>query len=177
MEIFNLLKRLIIYLVKKKWFLFGVLPGVLIIGVAVVILAGHFLMTYPGICLSCHESQTRIKMWTQSVHPSQVTCVNCHAEPGQVFPHKFSAKDEFVNKNCLYCHREVENRETEISNDIKITHRMHVQELELTCVHCHRNVVHEKTIPGTNRPSHATCIECHEEVEARDSESCQRCHV
>lgn len=177
MKIFEVGKQLILYLVKKKWFLFGVLPAIVVIGVAAVLVAGHFLMTYPGICLHCHMPQTRIMMWTQSVHPTKVTCVNCHAKPGQLFPRKFFARDEFVDKNCRRCHGDVEKKETQISNDIRISHRMHIQELEMRCVDCHRNVVHEKTIPGTNRPSHATCVECHEEVEAGDSESCQLCHM
>jgi nitrate/TMAO reductase-like tetraheme cytochrome c subunit len=175
MRVGNLLKQIIIYLVRRKWFLFGFLPGILILGIFVVLLAGHFLMTYPGICLHCHVPQTRVMMWTKSVHPSEVTCVNCHAKPGQLFPHRYSAKDEFVNNNCVYCHKGVETKEKQVSHDIKIAHRLHIQELELRCVDCHRNIVHEKTIPGTNRPSHETCIECHEEV--TNDDACQLCHI
>ena len=149
MEIADLIKGPILYLVKRKWFLFGILPGVIILGTAFAIVAGRVLMIYPAICLNCHAKQTRIMMWSQSIHPSRVTCVNCHAEPGQLFPHKFLAKDEFVNKNCVNCHRDIEKKETEVHRDIKISHRLHILEAELKCVDCHRNIVHEKMIPGT----------------------------
>jgi len=177
MEIADLIKRPILYLVKQQWFLFGVLPGVIVIGLAFVLFAGHFLMAYPGICLHCHVNQTRIEMWSQSIHPARVTCVNCHAEPGQLFPHKFSAQGEFVNKNCLHCHKDVEKKGKQVSSDIKFTHRLHIQEAELACVDCHRNIVHEKMITGTNRPSHGTCVECHEEVEKGGREACLKCHI
>lgn len=177
MEIADLIKRPILYLVKKKWFLFGILPGVIILGIAFAISAGHVLMTFPAICLNCHVKQTRIMMWTESIHPSRVTCVNCHAEPGQLLPNKFLARDDFVNKNCISCHRDVEKKERQIHRDIKITHRLHIQEAELRCVDCHRNIVHEKMIPGTNRPSHETCIQCHEEVEKGAPENCLKCHI
>jgi nitrate/TMAO reductase-like tetraheme cytochrome c subunit len=177
MELSNLIKKTIVYLVKQKWFLFGFLPGVIVIGLAFVLFAGHFLMAYPGICLHCHVNQTKIEMWSQSVHPDRVTCVNCHAEPGQLFPHKFSAKSEFVNKNCLHCHNNIEKKEQQISNDIKFSHRLHIQEAELTCVDCHRNIVHEKMLRGTNKPSHATCVECHEEVKEGGREACLKCHI
>jgi len=136
MRVGHLLKQIIMYLVRKKWFLFGFLPGALVLGVFVALLAGHFLMTYPGICLHCHVPQTRVMMWAESVHPSEVTCVNCHAKHGQLFPHKFSAEDEFVNNNCVYCHKGVEIKEEQISDDIRIAHRLHIQELELRCVDC-----------------------------------------
>jgi nitrate/TMAO reductase-like tetraheme cytochrome c subunit len=177
MKILDLIQYGVLYLLKRKWFSFGILPGLIVLGVAFVIFAGHILMTHPGICLHCHVGQTRIEMWSQSVHPTRVSCVNCHAEPGQLFPHKFSARDVFVNKNCINCHKDVEKKEKQVINEIKITHRMHIQEAELKCVDCHRNIVHEKMIPGTNRPSHATCIECHEGVEKGEPEACLTCHI
>lgn len=181
MKFFNLLKKNIIYLVKylvkQKWFLFGVLPGVIVIGLAFVLLAGHFLMTYSGTCLHCHVSQTRFEKWTHWNLPSRVTCVNCHSETGQILPHKYSASAEFVNKNCMHCHGDIEKKGKEDSYDIKINHSIHIQELELKCVDCHMTVVHEAMIKGMNRPTHAVCIECHEEVEKGESESCELCHI
>jgi len=164
-------------LLKSKWVIFGVGPLVTLIGVALVIWMGHLLTTYPAICLSCHARQTSISMWAPSaIHPDRVTCVNCHAKSGQLFPRNFFA-DERVNQNCLGCHRHVAEKEIEEAHHMKIAHKLHVEESKLMCIDCHRNIAHEKMEAGNNRPRRLTCMECHQEDISGGPESCTKCHT
>ena len=164
-------------LLKSKWVIFGVGPILTLIGVAGVIWIGHLLTTYPAICLSCHARQSSIPMWsTSEIHPARVTCVDCHAKPGQLFPRKYFA-DEQVNNNCLGCHKHVAEKELEEAHHMKIAHKLHVEESKLMCIDCHRNIAHEKVEARTNRPRRLTCIECHEEAIKGGPESCLKCHT
>jgi nitrate/TMAO reductase-like tetraheme cytochrome c subunit len=164
-------------LLESKWVIFGIGPILTLIGVALVIWMGHLLTTYPMICLSCHERQSSIPMWSASaIHPARVTCVDCHAKPGQLFPRNFFA-DERVNQNCLGCHRHVAEKEIEEAHHMKIAHKLHVAESKLMCIDCHGNIAHEKMEAGTNRPRRLTCMECHEEAISGGPESCTKCHT
>jgi nitrate/TMAO reductase-like tetraheme cytochrome c subunit len=164
-------------LLKSKWVIFGVGPLLTLIGLALVIWIGHLLTTYPAICLSCHARQSSIPMWSASaIHPARVTCVACHAKPGQLFPRKFFA-DERINDNCLFCHKDVAEKELEEAHHMKIAHKLHVEESNLMCIDCHRNIAHEKMEERTNRPRRLTCMECHEEAISGGPESCMKCHT
>jgi nitrate/TMAO reductase-like tetraheme cytochrome c subunit len=164
-------------LLRSKWIIFGVGPILTLIGVVLVIWVGHTLTAHPAICLSCHARQSGISMWSPSmIHPSRVTCVNCHARPGQLFPRDFFA-DERVNDNCLFCHRNVAEKEMEEAHHMKIAHKLHIQESKLMCIDCHRNIAHEKKEAGTNRPRRLTCMECHGEAISGGPESCMKCHT
>jgi len=164
-------------LLKSKWVIFGVGPILILIGVVLVILVGHTLTAHPLICLSCHARQSSISMWAPSqIHPSRVSCVHCHAKPGQLFPRFFYA-DERVNDNCLGCHKPMAGREMEESHHMRIAHKLHIEESKLMCIDCHRNIAHEKIEAGMNRPRRLTCIECHEEAIAGGPEACMKCHT
>jgi len=164
-------------ILKSKWVIFGIGPLFTLIGAGLVIWIGHLLTTHPAICLSCHARQTSISMWAPSaIHPKKVTCVDCHAKIGQLFPRDFFA-DERVNDNCLVCHKDVAEREIEEAHHMKIAHKIHIEESKLKCIDCHRNIVHEKIEAGKNRPQRLTCIECHEEAIRGGPESCTKCHT
>lgn len=164
-------------LLKSKWVIFGVGPAFTLIGAGLVIWMGHLLTSHPVICLSCHARQTSISMWAPSdIHPDRVTCVNCHAKAGQLFPRDFFA-DERVNDKCLGCHGHVAEKEIEEAHHMRIAHKLHVEESKLMCIDCHRNIAHEKMEAGTNRPRRLTCVECHEEAISGGPESCTKCHT
>jgi hypothetical protein len=110
------------------------------------------------------------------IHPARVTCVNCHAKVGKMFPRDFFA-DERVNENCLFCHKHVAGKEKEEAHHMKIAHKLHIEESKLKCIDCHRNIAHEKMEAGTNRPRRLTCMECHEEAIAGGPEACMKCHT
>jgi len=164
-------------LLKSKWVIFGVGPILTLVGVVLVIWVGHTLTAHPLICLSCHARQTSISMWSPSaIHPARVTCANCHAKVGQLFPRDFFA-DERVNENCLFCHKHVAEKEKEEAHHMIIAHKLHIEESKLKCIDCHRNIAHEKMEGKTNRPRRLTCMECHEEAIAGGPESCMKCHT
>jgi len=164
-------------LLKSKWVIFVVGPILTLIGVVLVIWVGHTLTAHPLICLSCHARQTSISMWSPSmIHPARVTCVNCHARPGQLFPRDFFA-DERVDDNCLVCHRHVAEKEMEEAHHMQIAHKLHIEESKLKCIDCHKNIAHEKMEAGTNRPRRSTCVECHNEDIQGGPESCMKCHA
>ena len=164
-------------LLKSKWVIFVVGPILTLIGIVLVIWVGHTLTAHPVICLSCHARQTSLSMWSPSmIHPARVTCVDCHAKAGQMFPRDFFA-DERVDDNCLVCHRHVAEKEMEEAHHMQIAHKLHIEESKLKCIDCHRNIAHEKMEAGTNRPRRSTCIECHEEAIEGGPESCTKCHT
>jgi nitrate/TMAO reductase-like tetraheme cytochrome c subunit len=164
-------------LLKSRWVIFGVGPIITLIGALLVIWVGHTLTAHPAICLSCHARQTSISMWSPSaIHPARVTCVDCHAAPGQLFPRDFFA-DEQVNNNCLVCHKPVTKKEIEEAHHVKIAHKLHVEESKLMCIDCHRSIAHEKMEAGSNRPRRLTCMECHEEAISGGPEGCTKCHT
>jgi nitrate/TMAO reductase-like tetraheme cytochrome c subunit len=164
-------------LLKSGWVIFVVGPILTLIGVVLVIWVGHALTAHPAICLSCHARQTSLTMWSPSmIHPARVTCVDCHAKAGQMFPRDFYA-DERVDDNCLVCHRHVAEKEMEEAHHMQIAHKLHIEESKLKCIDCHRNIAHEKMEAGTNRPRRSTCIECHEEAIGGGPESCMKCHT
>src|SRR4030042_548736 len=98
-------------LLKSKWVIFGVGPVLTLIGVGLVIWVGHLLTSHPAICLSCHARQSSISMWSPSeIHPARVTCVNCHAKVGQLFPRDFFADEEAITggpESCTKCHTKI----------------------------------------------------------------------
>ena len=164
-------------ILKSKWVIFVVGPLLTLIAPVVVIWVGHTLTAHSLICLSCHARQSSIAMWSPSkIHPDRVTCVDCHAKPGQLFPRHFFA-DEQVNNNCLFCHRTMAAKQTEEVHHMKIAHKLHIEESKLMCIDCHRNIAHEKMEAGTNRPRRLTCMECHEEAIAGGPEACMKCHT
>lgn len=164
-------------LLKIKWVVFGIGPFIFIIGILFVIGIGRWLTTYPPICLSCHAKQSALPMWEPSkVHSPKVTCVDCHAKPGELFPRFFFA-DERMNDNCLICHKAIPMKEMEETSPIKINHKLHHEEAKLMCIDCHRNIAHEKFEEGTNRPKKLTCGECHKEDLTGGPEACMKCHT
>lgn len=164
-------------ILKSKWVIFLVGPLLTLIGPVLVVWMGHMLTTHPLICLSCHARQTSISMWSpSSIHPARVTCVNCHAKVGQMFPRDFFA-DERVNENCLFCHKHQAEKEKEEAHHMKIAHKLHIEESKLMCIDCHRNIAHEKMEAKTNRPRRLTCTECHEEAISGGPEACMKCHT
>lgn len=164
-------------ILKSKWVIVFFGPLFTLVGVALVVWIGHVLTTYPIICLSCHARQSSIPMWSPSrIHPARVTCVDCHAKQNALFPRYFYA-DEWVNENCLGCHKSVAASEMEEAHHMRIAHKIHIEESKLMCIDCHRNIAHEKIEAGTNRPRRLTCMECHEEAISGGPESCMKCHT
>ncbi len=137
----------------------------------------RFTTTHPTFCMTCHINQGIPEMWTPSrMHPASVGCTECHVNPGQIIPRKFSASDDLMNDSCLRCHSPIprgEQVDLQTVRIVKISHKLHAEKKAL-CIDCHRNIQHDKLSPQTNRPRMETCYQCHE-AHPR-TQACDKCH-
>ena len=143
----------------------------------------RFTTSSSAYCLTCHSTgETPDRGVRSLVHPDfdRVTCVDCHAKPGQIvfegYYKGFMAEPERVNDNCLRCHRVMTqtNEQTGFKFnflDIRITHKDHL-ERGASCTTCHANVAHDLHVPKTNRPTMQACYTCH-----AVSDACTKCHT
>jgi hypothetical protein len=132
--------------------------------------------------LPYHES------WSQSNHAS-VECSECHIEPGisgwikaRLDLNRMKKAEasgvtaqpdiEVGDDFCLKCHGKAANiTDTEA---MTIPHFLH-GEVGLDCASCHGGEIHGKHGTTPTGMTHATCIECHEEI-ITDLETCTKCH-
>lgn len=160
-----------------------------VLGIAAVLAIGgilwlpHFTTSSADYCLTCHGTgETQDKSQPSLVHPaySQVSCVDCHAKPGQPiitegYQGGFSADPELISSNCRRCHQDVvANKDVEAKFNtvgIRIPHKYVPEEVFLQCTNCHKDIAHDLNNPATNRPHREYCYQCHSETE-----SCAKCH-
>lgn len=143
----------------------------------------HFSSASPSYCLTCHSGNGDPEITYHSmVHPN-VDCVSCHTERGgligKIRPANYSAKPELVSSNCLRCHENVLRKDGKVSYkfntlNIRIPHRFHIEDIGARCTDCHRNIMHEKSNPVTNRPHRDYCFECHAQEDGVGF--CRTCH-
>jgi len=147
----------------------------------------------PGFCINCHEMKPAFDQWKTSVH-AEVTCYDCHMEPGIVnlLVHKVKAVKELylhltvfskpnapkihakelkpINEACGKCHSF--KRELSFSGDLRVPHELHMKK-GLQCPTCHSKVVHGK--PEDRKPKMEVCLTCHDGRKAPDK--CGACHT
>jgi nitrate/TMAO reductase-like tetraheme cytochrome c subunit len=160
---------------KRIW---ALIVGIVLVGAAIL---GVGLMRFTTansyFCLKCHRNEEPVAMWLPSrTHPQKVTCTDCHVKPGTIIPRRFSASDDLMNQNCLYCHSTLprgEQTALQSVHIVKISHKLHAAQGAL-CVDCHRNIVHDASSPRTHRPRMETCYLCHQ-AHPRD-QACATCH-
>jgi hypothetical protein len=150
--------------------------GAIVVGLSGFVGVARYANTDEGFCLDCHRSGLNAYLWVGSkVHPAGITCIECHAETGQIIPEKFRADETRLNENCERCHWETRRAGKADSTGIivvKVSHGLHLQELDATCTDCHRNIMHDRFVPATNRPRMGYCYGCHER-----EEPCTTCHL
>ena len=166
---------------KGKWiigiicvlilFIFGIIPLRAIV---------RYSTINPNHCKTCHVVEFEQWHSSQGHSPEDASCTECHALPQKMVPEKYSADRDRVNQNCSGCHLDVRTREQEglKKHIIKISHQVHVEELEITCLNCHSNLIHDKDTSATNKVSKRSCYECHSDEIEGDSneENCLKCH-
>jgi len=166
---------------KGKWFMgiifllilfiFGVIPLLAIVG---------YSTTNPNHCKTCHLVEFEQWHSSQGHSTEDASCTDCHALPQRMVAEKYSADRDIVNQNCIGCHLDVSTLEQEDlkKHIIKISHQVHVEELEITCLDCHRNLIHHKDTSETNKVTKRSCYECHpDEIDGpSNEENCLRCH-
>ncbi|MFQ5843808.1 MAG: cytochrome c3 family protein [Planctomycetota bacterium] len=136
--------------------------------------------TRPQFCTTCHIMEPYYESWKSSSH-RDVTCVDCHYEPGllETFEGKFKALSQLAkyvtgtegtkpwaevsDSSCMRsgCHSE-RLLEGEVSfGRIRFDHRPHLIRLrrgkELRCTSCHSQIVQEEHLTVAK----STCILCH----------------
>jgi len=164
------------------WLVVLAVAAIPVVGVPGVVLA-HYTTSNSGFCLNCHGTgETPDRSVPSDVHPSfdQVSCVDCHAKPGQIvfegYVKGFMAEPERVASNCVRCHAGMTER-TDTQGfkfnvrGIAIDHKAHLDR-GATCVSCHSNVAHDLEVPKTNRPRMESCYACHSRTT-----SCTTCHT
>ncbi len=164
------------------WLVVALVAAIPMVGIPGVVLA-HYTTSSSSFCLTCHGTgDTPDRGVPSEVHPSfdEVSCVDCHAKPGQVvfegYVKGFMAEPERVTSNCLRCHSAMSQRTDQQGfkfnpQAIAINHQSHL-ERGATCVSCHANVAHDLGLPKTNRPQMESCYSCHPRTE-----SCMKCHT
>ncbi|MCB9898576.1 MAG: NapC/NirT family cytochrome c [Planctomycetes bacterium] len=153
--------------------------------------------TQPEFCKSCHNMVPYYESWQQSSHKN-VTCVDCHYEPGllETFEGKFKALSQLAkyvtstegskpwaevsDYSCMRsgCHSD-RLLEGEIRfGRIRFDHRDHLiglrRDKQLRCTSCHSQIVQGNHLTVT--PS--TCFLCHfkKSEGSEPIDDCDRCH-
>lgn len=138
------------------------------------------------------ELRQRMQNWSTSTH-GRMTCASCHVHSGArgllvfakhaipafysqlVFgPHDANLLEAPDRAACQKCHTTF--RQVSADGDLLIPHRAHVEILEIDCVVCHSELVHDGGTRGFNRPSMEMCLDaCHDGDIAGDA--CIKCHT
>lgn len=163
-----------------------------LIFILVLILAiPYYITSRSQYCSTCHEMESYYKTWEHSTHANS-DCLQCHVEPGfvnslyhylrttrELYTNLLGSKvratyyKKASNALCFACHTEY--RDISASGDLLIPHKAHVKMRRLSCVDCHKYLVHFKNPEGKNTPSMTTCYKCHNGVMA--TKECRACHT
>ncbi len=159
--------------------------------VALMISVPMYITTRNQYCSTCHAMEQFYGSWERSTH-AYADCVSCHVAPGlvndighvarstrELYTNLISSPEHSTNFSlptnqiCFACHTEY--RTISASGDLLIPHKQHVKLRSLSCVNCHRYLVHYKNPEGKNTPSMTICYKCHNGVQA--SKDCKACHT
>lgn len=146
----------------------------------------------PSFCSSCHLIEPFEASWETSSHAAQdVTCTECHFEPGAIgytkgkiyslikltqfaageTDRKPEAHKLVLAAACLQCHEYVRDPEDPrypkdiVVGDIAFPHDFHLNTANLSCADCHSGIVHGELV-GEERAQAAA-----------DPEFCSSCHT
>ena len=166
---------------KGKWIIGIIFVFILsIFGIIPLLAIVRYSTTNASYCKTCHVVEFEQWHSSQGHSPEDASCTECHALPQRMVAERYSADRDIVNQNCIDCHVDVSTLEQEDlrKHIIKISHQVHVEELEITCLNCHNNLIHDKNTSATNRVGKRSCYECHSDEIEGDSneENCLKCH-
>ncbi len=146
----------------------------------------------PRFCSSCHLIEPFKITWDSSTHAAaDVTCVECHFEPGAIGyikgkTYSFIKLTQFaagateikpeahklvVGAGCVHCHEYVREPDDPryptgiVVEDVQFPHAFHVNSANLQCADCHSGVAHGSELVGEEKPQAAAdpafCRSCH----------------
>lgn len=167
------------------------LPAALLV---FLLVAPYGFTIYPEACGACHQIGPYVESWRASSHSRAArNCIVCHAAPGFVNGFMFRMglfRDLYATAigaevtpdpgsplgvaSCSKrgCHSL--NRIASTSGDLKIGHRIHVEEAGLPCARCHPGAAHAGVAALRLTPPMKMCKQCHE-GEMKDD--CLYCHL
>ena len=167
------------------------LLGTVVLAITILVVVPGYIASQPQFFQRYASTNGAYGAWSKSVH-APVPCQGCHVSPTWIdqtvyalrMPGEFYLSFAFpsrqpkilatpTNAACASCHTDL--RKVSPSGDLNIPHRAHVTALKLKCVDCHKYLVHERNPKGTNKPTMAGCLTCHDGRTAKNS--CSACHT
>jgi hypothetical protein len=167
------------------------LVGLVALGLVLLVLVPGYIATRPGYFSHFETLEAKYEPWSESTHV-KASCQDCHVSPKALPQAAFDLRmvgefyyslvarshtpDVFgtpTNAACLSCHEDL--RTVSPEGDLRIPHKAHVNILKMPCVRCHDYLVHENNPQGTNTPTMAGCLECHNGDTAKNT--CSACHT
>jgi|GEM_PF-1882400 len=173
-------------------------PLVLALIAAIAWFGGSSAMDYastPEFCASCHSMSSHFESWQVSPHAPEVTCIECHSDPGafgEMAAHVKGVRmlyktvariqpslvmsHKIPNSSCEKCH----TMDDANAGGVRVSHKKHLDD-GVTCQDCHFGLVHlaNESKPADER-FHNICLTCHEAknvvLQATGSTSCTACH-
>lgn len=147
----------------------------------------------PKACGSCHAMKPYYTAYSSTRHrASAEDCLYCHSRPGrlgrmvsqlgiyrcvvfQVAGRRLDALgDSTVScSSCVQVGCHSMNRLESYSGKLKVNHRAHAEDGDVTCVECHRGTAHDGVRGLTSLPPMELCEDCH----ADQMDNCQYCHA
>jgi hypothetical protein len=167
------------------------LLGIAALVVLLVVVVPGYLALQPSFLTRYANLSASYKSWSTSTH-ANVACQSCHVPPTILSQTGYAARmlgefylsivlrdrqiDVFpppTKAACSRCH--IDLRTVSPAGDLLIPHRAHTDILNLECVRCHSNLVHQPNAAGKDIPVMATCLTCHDGKQAKNT--CSTCHT
>lgn len=109
----------------------------------------------PTACVNCHIMREQYDSWQHSSHHAVASCVDCHLP--HEFPDKYLAKAEngFFHSAAFTLQNYPEPIHVSPKNARVLNH---------SCLHCHKELVHDLLHLGSLRDEAGSCVRCHPSV-------------
>jgi len=111
--------------------------------------------TEPKTCANCHIMTPQYDSWQKSSHHAVATCVDCHLPHDMVGKYIAKAENGFHHSKAFTLQNFHEPIMIKSKNQ---------RILQLNCVKCHEEMVHEMFRGNVTQPDAVHCIHCHASV-------------
>jgi hypothetical protein len=115
-------------------------------------------------CTDCHVAASESALASDNLLSGKDECATCH--------------DLETEEECAVCHHEDEDNMMAFQNpprEILFNHKFHIEDAELTCETCHKNLDQVDFANVESLPVMADCASCHDDQQA--SMECASCHT
>lgn len=164
---------------QKAWIIAGLMAAVLI-GVHFLFILIGYSTTSSSECKTCHLAS--YQSWKENkIHRKSITCTFCHSRRmSSQFAYqteRLSTMPKELDRECLKCHRNyMEDKKVKVTvlaetvdekdgKVLRVFGPWRLKEItcrtKFSCIHCHKNIAHDRGFPPTNLPRIDYCVECH----------------